>query len=129
MTLSSPRAATSGFAQLFQLAGLARQHAAVDLLPARERLLGDASLPAHVADRRPAIRLLQDRRDLLERKSATSSRHTLLIDRPDCAAKPTVPLKLRSREPLKSRPLTVTTSTHCCPRPCTIAPANIFVSH
>jgi hypothetical protein len=57
MTLSSDRSATSRFNLVFSSRScfssrLARQHAAVDLLPAIGRLLGDVHLPADV-DRGP----------------------------------------------------------------------------
>jgi hypothetical protein len=55
--------------QLLELPRLAGQHAAVRLLPAIKRLLGNPDLPAHVADGHSRRYLLQHRRDLLDRKS------------------------------------------------------------
>ena len=75
MTLSSDRSATRRFnlrillAELLQLAGLARRHPAVDLLPAVVRLLGDPDLATDVADRDAALGLLQDGGDLLDGKA------------------------------------------------------------
>src|SRR5262249_53670280 len=41
----------------------------IDFLPAIERLLGDARLPAHIADGDAPLDLLQDRSDLLDGKA------------------------------------------------------------
>ena len=55
-----------------------------------ERLLGHADLAADVPDRYPSPGLLQHAGDLLDGKALSSSRHTLLADRPDCAARLTL---------------------------------------